>query len=181
LSEYSPRFCSIRSLGNNGISSTAIKAVEDAIKHEPTAAEVQEARLRLETPTLPLQTLAGEQYLVNGWLDRPMDDVRAVAASQHPALGLRGPDLAVHGTTIEASAPKWWRWTSTREVATVTMVPVFATPWRVIPPGSAAPMLSHQPADVLVEFAARVAAGQAQDAPWTIVWDTEVAEHGADA
>jgi hypothetical protein len=171
---YSFFFSSIHSLGGNGISINQKEAVQDAIKHIPTPAEAIAARLvrekaMVKTLVLPLQTLAGERYLVHSWGEA--EDVRAVAASQHPVLGLFGPDVVVHGTALEASDPHCCGWTSEREVATITTTRVYTTPWRMLPPGSSTPLPSCRADTVLEVLEERIAAGEATDMPWTVVWD----------
>jgi hypothetical protein len=125
------------------------------------AARQEQKKAAAKTLPLPLQTLAGERYLIHNWFGSGSEDVRAVAASQYPAFGTSG-DVQESGDASLPSCCCGW-WTTRRQVATL--------PWRVIPPGSSTPMLSYQADDVLTKFVECIAAGEATYMPWTVVWD----------
>jgi hypothetical protein len=116
---------------------------------------------KAKTLPLPLQTLDGERYLIHNWFGSGSEDVRAVAASQYPALGPPGDVQEPGDASLPSCCCGWW--TTGRQVATL--------PWRVISPGSATPMRSYQADDVLMVFVERMAAGEAADMPWAVVWE----------
>jgi hypothetical protein len=140
--------------------------------HAIEAARQEQKKAVAKTSPLPFQTLAGERYLVHNWFGSGSEDVRAVAASQYPALGPSGDAQDVQEPS-DARLPScccgWW--TTGRQVATL--------PWRVIPPGSATLMRSYQADDVLTVFVERIAAGEATDMPWTVVWEAAETPHEA--
>jgi hypothetical protein len=73
---------SMQSLHPLGISSKQWCAIEAARQEQKNAAA--------KTLPLPFQTLAGVRFLVHNWFGSGSEDVRAVAASQHHALGPSG-------------------------------------------------------------------------------------------
>jgi hypothetical protein len=137
--------------------------------HAIGAARQEQQKAAAKTLPLPFQTLAGERYLVHNWFGSGSEDVRAVAASQHPALCPSGDVQEPGDASLPICGCGWW--TAGRQVATL--------PWRLIPPGSSTPMRSYQADDVLTEFVERIAAGESTDMPWTVVWEAAETSHEA--